>query len=107
MRKVRKNDEVMVIAGQYKGKRGRVLKVVDQGTRVIVEGIQMVKRHVRPNPQKNQTGGIVEKEASIDISNVAVYDTSAKKATRIGFKYHKDGHKVRYSKASGEEVTAV
>jgi large subunit ribosomal protein L24 len=101
MTKIKKGDQVVVRKGRDKGKRGTVLRVfADQ--RVLVENINIVKRHTRPNPTKNVTGGIVEKEAPIAIANVAVYNATSGKGERIGFKTLEDGRKVRYFKQSGE-----
>jgi len=104
MRRIKKGDEVIVRTGKDKGKRGTVLRVL--GERVLVENVNKVKRHTRPNPARNVTGGIVEKEASIHISNVALYNASAKKGERVGYKSLEDGRKVRYFKGSGEVVDA-
>ena len=104
MQKIKKNDDVTVLAGKYKGKSGTVLKICDND-RVIVEGINIVKKCVKPNPQINETGGIVEREASIHISNVGLFDPSAKKASRIGFKFLDNNKKVRFYKASGNELS--
>lgn len=104
MAKIKKGDEVIVRTGKDKGKRGTVLRVL--GERVLVENVNKVKRHTRPNPARNVTGGIVEKEASIHISNVALYNASAKKGERVGYKSLEDGRKVRYLKGSGEVVDA-
>ncbi len=105
MNKIRKGDEVVVITGKDKGKRGAVLKVLDTG-RVVVEGINMVKRHTRPNPMKGVAGGIVDKEMSIHISNVALFNRATQKADRVGFKTLDDNRKVRVFKSSGEVVDA-
>lgn len=104
MAKIKKGDEVIVRTGKDKGKRGTVLRVL--GERVLVENVNKVKRHTRPNPARNVTGGIVENEASIHISNVALYNASAKKGERVGYKSLEDGRKVRYLKGSGEVVDA-
>lgn len=104
MNKIRKGDEVAVLTGKDKGKRGTVLRVdVDA---VVVEGINRVKKHVRPNPMKGQVGGIVEKEMPIQISNVAVFNAATQKADRVGFKVLEDGRKVRVFKSNGEVVDA-
>ncbi|MCK9504813.1 MAG: 50S ribosomal protein L24 [Porticoccaceae bacterium] len=102
-RKIKTNDDVVVLAGKDKGKRGKVLKVLDNG-RLLVSGIQMVKKHQKPNPQLGTPGGIVEKEASIDVSNVALYNPETRKADRVGFKVQEDGKKVRVFKSSGTPV---
>lgn len=105
MNKIRKGDEVMVLAGKDKGRRGAVLRRVDD-ERVVVEGVNRVKKHVRPNPMKGETGGIVEKEMPIHISNVALFNPAAQKADRVGFKVLEDGRKVRFFKSNGELVDA-
>jgi large subunit ribosomal protein L24 len=97
--KIKRNDQVEVIAGKDKGKRGRVLRVLADKNRVLVEGVMMVKKHVKPNPQRNIKGGIAEQEATIHISNVMVVDAEGKK-TRVGARIEGD-KKVRISKASG------
>lgn len=104
MNKIRKGDEVAVLTGKDKGKRGTVLRV-DEGV-VVVEGINRVKKHVRPNPMKGQVGGIVEKEMPIQISNVALFNAATQKADRVGFKVLEDGKKVRIFKSTGEVVDA-
>ncbi|GMR17831.1 MAG: 50S ribosomal protein L24 [Gammaproteobacteria bacterium] len=103
MRKIRQGDKVVVLAGRDKGKEGTVLSV-SPNNRLLVEGANMVKKHVRPNPNKGITGGIVDQEASLHISNVAVYNPITKKPDRIGFKFLEDGKKVRYFKSNGEIV---
>jgi large subunit ribosomal protein L24 len=103
--KIRKGDMVKILAGKDKGKTGKVLLIDKKKDRVMVEKLNMIKRHQRPNQQHRQ-GGIIEKEASINISNVMYYDEKAAKATRIGYKVV-DGRKVRYSKKSGEVIVAV
>jgi len=103
MQKIKKDDEVIVIAGRDKGKRGSVTRIAADG-RVFVSGINMVKRHTKGNPQQGQPGGIIEKEAAIQISNIAIYNAAAKKADRVGIKQLEDGKKVRVFKSSGEEI---
>ncbi|MFW2440495.1 MAG: 50S ribosomal protein L24 [Arenicellales bacterium] len=103
MNKIKKGDDVIVITGKDKGKRGNVLRVQDNG-RVMVDGINIVKKHVRPNPQAGETGGIVEQEAALDISNISLYDAASGKASRVGIKVLEDGKKVRVYKTSGEMV---
>lgn len=103
MRRVRVGDEVVVIAGRSKGKRGKILRVLD-GDRVIVEEVNMVKRHTRPNPAAGKPGGIIEQEAPVHISNVMLYNSVTDKADRVGFKVLEDGRKVRYFKSNGEVV---
>jgi large subunit ribosomal protein L24 len=95
---IRKNDEVYVLRGKDRGKTGRVLIVIPQKQRIVVEGVQMIKRHTRPNPQQNIKGGIVEKEASIHISNVAVVCKNCKERTRIGMSVLEDGRRERTCK---------
>jgi len=104
MRKIRKNDDVIVTAGKDKGARGSVSAVL--GDRLLVAGVNKVKKHQKPNPAQGLVGGIVEKEMSIHISNVAVYDAEAKKASRVGIKTLEDGRKVRVFKSSGEMIDA-
>jgi large subunit ribosomal protein L24 len=102
--KIRKGDEVAVLTGKDKGKRGTVLRV--DGDVVVVEGINRVKKHVRPNPMKGEVGGIVEKEMPIQASNVALFNAATQKADRVGFKVLEDGRKVRVFKSNGEVVDA-
>jgi large subunit ribosomal protein L24 len=104
MNKIRKGDEVVVIAGRDKGRRGTVVDVLEG--KVVVEGVNTVKRHTKPNPQKNEQGGIVQKDAPIDISNVALWNAAAKKGDRIGIRTLKDGRKVRFFKSNNEVVDA-
>lgn len=101
MRKIKKGDDVIIIAGKDKGKRGNVTRVLPEG-RVFVEGANMIKRHTKPNPNAGQSGGIVEKEASLADSNVAIFNTATGKADRIGFRTLEDGRKVRYFKSTKE-----
>ena len=103
MNRIKKGDDVIVIAGKDKGKRGNVLRVLDNG-RVMVDGINIVKKHVRANPQAGETGGIVEKGAALDISNISLFDAASGKASRVGIKVLEDGKKVRVYKTSGEMV---
>ncbi len=103
MKRILKGDEVIIIAGKYKGKTGTVLRLCEKD-RMLVEGINIIKKCVKPNPQKNETGGIVEQEASIHRSNVALFDANTKKASRVGFKVLKDNQKVRFYKSSKEVV---
>lgn len=104
MRKIRKNDEVVILAGKDKGRRGKVLKVLPVTERALVEGINLVKKHVKPNPQTQTTGGVVTREAPIHLSNLAVYNSVTKKADKVGFKVLEDGRKVRYFKSTNELV---
>jgi len=99
--KIKKGDTVEVIAGKDSGKRGRVLKVDPTRERVVVEGVNMIKRHTRPNPQKRIQGGIVEREAGVHVSNVMVVSPDSGRPTRIGYKVLDDGRKVRVSKTDG------
>ncbi len=105
MRKIKRDDEVIVIAGKDKGKRGKVMKVTTD-ERLIVSGINMVKKHQKPNPMLGKPGGIVEKEAPIAVSNVAIFNAATGKGDRVGFKILEDGTKVRYFKSNGELVGA-
>ncbi len=105
MNKIRKGDNVYILAGRDRGKQGTVLRVFPNG-RVIVEGVNLVKRHTKPNPQMGTAGGIVEHEAPMQISNVALFNPVSQKPDRIGFKYLEDGRKVRYFKSDGEVVDA-
>lgn len=103
MKKIRKGDEVIVIAGKDKGKIAQVQQVVEDGGKVIVEGVNVVKKHVRPNPMKGVQGGIVDKIMPVDISNVAIYNSETKKADRVGFKVEGD-KKVRVFKSNGKVI---
>jgi large subunit ribosomal protein L24 len=105
MEKIRKGDEVVVIAGRDKGKRGTVLRRVDD-SHVLVEGVNVVKKHQRPNPMKGLTGGIVDKAMPIDQSNVMLFNPATGKGDRVGIKSLKDGKKVRFFKSNGEIVKA-
>ncbi len=101
--KIRRDDEIIVLAGKDKGKQGKVLKVLPASNRLIVEGVSMIKKHQKPNPQLDVTGGIVEKEASIHVSNVAIYNSKTGKADRVGFRLEGE-KKVRFFKSDGELV---
>jgi large subunit ribosomal protein L24 len=101
--RIKKGDKVVVLAGRDKGREGEVMKVIPAEGRVVVAGVQQVKRHQKPGP-RNPQGGIVTKEAAIDLSNVAHLDPKDGKPTRIGFKFLEDGRKVRYAKRSGEHI---
>jgi large subunit ribosomal protein L24 len=101
--KIRRDDEIIVLAGKDKGKQGKVLKVLPASNRLIVEGVSMIKKHQKPNPQLGVTGGIVEKEASIHVSNVAIYNSKTGKADRVGFRLEGE-KKVRFFKSNGELV---
>jgi large subunit ribosomal protein L24 len=101
---IKKNDEVYVLRGKDRGKTGRVLIVIPKDGKVVVEGIQMIKRHTRPNPQRNIKGGIVEKEAAIDISNVAIVCKNCKEHTRLANKVLADGRRARACKKCGSTI---
>jgi large subunit ribosomal protein L24 len=105
MQKIRKGDDVIVTTGKDKGKRGTVLRRVDD-KHLLVEGVNRAKKHQKPNPMKGQTGGIVDMDMPIDISNVALFNPQTQKADRIGFKTLEDGRKVRIFKSNGEVVDA-
>jgi large subunit ribosomal protein L24 len=104
MKKIKKGDTVIVLTGKYKGKTGDVAKIC-KDNRVLVEGINIIKKCVKPNPQRNEVGGIVEKESPIHVSNVAMYDKEASSASKVGFKYLKDSTKVRYYKSNQEIIS--
>jgi len=103
MQRIRKGDDVVVIAGRDKGKRGSVLRVMPDG-RVVVADVNMVKRHTKPNPNRGITGGIIEKEMSLDPSNIMLFNPQTSKGDRVGFKILEDGRKVRYFKSTDEVV---
>ncbi len=103
MKKIRRNDEVLVLKGRDRGKRGRVSRVLPDG-RLIVANVNMVKRHTKPNPGQNRPGGIVEKEAPIDVSNVAIFNTGTERADRVGFAVDEQGVRYRVFKSSGERI---
>ncbi|HTP94846.1 MAG TPA: 50S ribosomal protein L24 [Burkholderiales bacterium] len=105
MQRIKKGDEVVVISGRDKGKRGTVLRRID-AEHVVVEGVNKAKKHQRPNPMKNQTGGIVDKDMPIHVSNIALFNPATQKADRIRFKALDDGRKVRVFKSNGEQVDA-
>ena len=105
MSKIKRDDEIIVTVGKDKGKRGKVLKIKPDG-RLLVAGINIIKKHQKPNPQLNVTGGIIEKEAAIQASNVAIFNPTSKKADRIGFKILDDNKKIRVFKSSDEAVDA-
>ncbi len=102
MLKIKKDDEVVVVTGRDKGKRGSVLRVMDDG-RLLVSGVNLVKKHQRANPQMGQPGGIVEQEAPIQVSNVAIWNDEAEKADRVGFRTE-DGRKVRFFKSTDKVI---
>ena len=102
MLKIKKDDEVVVVAGRDKGKRGDVLRVLDDG-RLMVSGVNTVKKHQKPNPNVNEQGGIITQEAPIDVSNVAIWNAEESQADRVGFR-DEDGKKVRYYKSTGKVI---
>jgi large subunit ribosomal protein L24 len=104
MRKIKKDDDVIVLTGKDKGSRGSVLRVL--GDRVLVSGVNKVKKHEKPNPMKGTNGGIVEMEKPIHVSNVAIFNAAAKKADRVGIKTLEDGRKVRVFRSNGEVIDA-
>jgi large subunit ribosomal protein L24 len=104
MRKIRKGDDVVVTAGKDRGKRGTVLKVLPESGRLLVENVNLAKKHTKPNPQRGITGGIIEKEMPIDASNVMLFNPQTKKGDRVGFRILEDGRKVRVFKSTSEVV---
>jgi large subunit ribosomal protein L24 len=109
MQRVKVNDEVVILAGKDKGRQGKVVKVLKDKlkkvpARVLVEGVNMIKKHVKPDPNKSQQGGILEREATIHISNVALVNSATGKADKVGIKTLEDGRKVRFYKSNGELV---
>lgn len=105
MQKIRQGDEVVVLTGKDQGKQGKVTKVL-ANNKVLVQGINQVKKHQRGNPNAGIAGGIIEKDMPIDISNIGLYNPETKKADRVGFKFLEDGKKVRYFKSTNEVVDA-
>lgn len=103
MRKLKRDDEVVVIAGRDKGKRGTITRVLDE-ERLIVSGVNMVKRHTRGNPNIGQPGGIVEKEAAIHVSNVAIFNAQTNKADKVGIRTLDDGSKKRFYKSNNQDI---
>ena len=103
MKKIKTGDQVIVISGKDKGKQGSVTKILSNG-RCYVSGVQMVKRHTKPNPNAGVAGGIVEKESSIDISNIAIFNPTTKKADKVSIQSKVDGSKIRVFKSSGKEI---
>ena len=103
MNKIKTGDQVIVIAGKDKGKQGSVTKILANG-RCFVSGVQMVKRHTKPNPNAGIAGGVVEKEASIDMSNISIFNPSTKKADRVQILSQEDGSRKRFYKSSGKEI---
>nr|VFK46087.1 MAG: large subunit ribosomal protein L24 [Candidatus Kentron sp. TC]VFK48074.1 MAG: large subunit ribosomal protein L24 [Candidatus Kentron sp. TC]VFK61333.1 MAG: large subunit ribosomal protein L24 [Candidatus Kentron sp. TC] len=106
MRRVRRGDEIVVLTGKDRGKRGKILRMYSDDF-LLVEGVNMVKKHMKPNPQKGASGGIVSKEMRMRASNVALYNPATGKGGRVGFRFLDDGRKVRYFKSSGEVVDVL
>ena len=104
--KFRQGDEVVVLTGKDKGKRGTITKLHTDTARVVVDNVNIVKKHQKPNPQMNIPGGIIDKEMPIDVSNVAIFNPTTGKADRVGFRILDDGRKVRYFKSNGEVLDA-
>lgn len=104
MQKLKTGDEVIVLTGKSNGQRGKISKIITDKNRVVVEGLNMMKKHVRPNPQAGIQGGIVEKEAPMDISNIALFNPATGKADKVGIKVLEDGKRVRIFKSNGELV---
>ena len=103
MNKIKTGDSVIVIAGKDKGKQGSITEILSNG-RCYVSGVQMVKRYTKPNPQAGVAGGVVEKEASIDVSNISIFNPSSKKADKVAIKTLEDGTKVRVFRSTGKEI---
>ena len=103
MRKIRRGDEVVVRTGRDKGRRGQVVGVLDE-QRVVVQGVNLVKKHVKPNPMKGEPGGIIAKEAPIQVSNIAIFNPATSKADRVGIRVLEDGSRVRFYKSTGETI---
>ena len=103
MKKIRTGDQVIVTAGKDKGKQGSVTKILSNG-RCYVSGVQMIKRHTKPNPNAGIAGGVIEKEASIDMSNIAIFNSSTSKADKVSIKSLEDGTKIRVFRSSGKEI---
>jgi large subunit ribosomal protein L24 len=106
MRKIKKGDEVIVITGKDKGRRGQIVRVLAEDGKVVVQNVNVVKRHTRPNPAKGVSGGIVEKEMPIDVSNVAIFNAKTGKSDRVGIRTLEDGRKVRFFKSNNELIDA-
>jgi large subunit ribosomal protein L24 len=104
MEKIKKDDMVIVITGKDKGKKGKIINILKKKNAAIVDGINIVKKHVKPNPQQGQQGGIIPKEMPINLSNIALYNEAMDKADKVGFKTLEDGRKVRYFKSNNELV---
>ena len=103
MNKIRTGDQVIVTAGKDKGKQGSITKILSNG-RCFVSGVQIIKRHTKPNPNAGIAGGVVEKEASIDMSNISIFNSSTKKADKVSIKLLEDGKKIRVFRSSGKEI---
>ncbi len=103
MNRIRKGDTVVVMVGKDRGRQGTVLRML-QGNRVVVEGLNLVKRHTKPNPQAGRQGGIVEREAPLDLSNVQIYNPTTQRPDRVGFRSLEDGRKVRFFKSNDEVI---
>ena len=101
MSKIRKGDDVVVLSGRDKGKRGTVLQIIENN-RIVVDNVNVIKKHVKPNPNRGETGGIIEREAPIQISNVAIFNPNSNKPDRVGYKVLEDGRKVRVFRSDGE-----
>lgn len=106
MRKIRKGDEVIVTTGKDKGRRGQVVRVLQDEAKVVVQNVNVAKRHTKANPQRGVAGGIVEKEMPLSISNVALYNAATGKADRVGIRVLEDGRKVRFFKSNNEVIDA-
>jgi large subunit ribosomal protein L24 len=104
MQKLKTGDEVIVMTGKSNGQRGKITKLIKEKGRVVVEGTNMMKKHVKPNPQANVQGGIIEMEAPMNISNVALFNPKTAKADKVGIKVQEDGKRVRFFKSNGELV---
>ncbi|MDQ7050728.1 MAG: 50S ribosomal protein L24 [Enterobacterales bacterium] len=104
MQKLRTGDEVIVLAGKSNGQRGKISRIIKEKGRVVVDGVNMMKKHVKPNPQADIQGGIIEKEAPMNISNVAIFNAGTGKADKVGIKVQDDGKRVRFYKSNGELV---
>lgn len=106
MRKIKKGDEVIVITGKDKGRRGQVIRVLAADNKVVVQNVNIAKRHTKPNPGRGEGGGIVEKEMPIDVSNIAIYNASTGKGDRVGIRVLEDGRKARFFKSNNELIDA-
>lgn len=104
--KFKQGDEVVVLTGKDKGKRGTITKVITETARVVIDNVNVVKKHQKPNPQMNIPGGIIDREMPIDVSNIAIFNPTTGKADRVGFKILEDGRKVRFFKSNGEVLDA-